>query len=91
MSGGAAWSVEVRALAAWIGDGGVQTRWRRFGCETATAERKQEKQRSAAWARNIYDRWAPRFCLTPVKPMPRFRTLVNYIGSVHPRLQQKLI
>ena len=26
LSGGAAWSVEVRALAAWIGDGGMANR-----------------------------------------------------------------
>ena len=51
----------------------------------------EEEEKSAARARDIYDRWAPHFSLTPVKPMLRFRTPVDCIGSVHPRLQQKPI
>ena len=53
---------------------------------------KEERKTGAVGAgRNIYDRWAPRFSLTPVKPMPRFRAPVDCIGAVHPRLLQKSI
>ena len=50
-----------------------------------------EEKKLAALARDIYDKWAPRFFLTPVKPMLRFRMPVDCIGSVHLRLQQKPI
>ena len=61
-------------------------------CELARKQAKTEKEeRTAARARHIYDKWALRFFLTPVKPMLRFRTPVDYIGSVYPKLQQKFI
>ena len=40
---------------------------------------------------DIYDMWTPRFFLTPVDPMPRFRTWVKSTGAVVLRLQQKHI
>ena len=82
--------------------GGAMARWRRLGpaaCRRVVWNRRagvrrreeKEKQRPAARARNIYDKWAPRFSLTPVKPLLWFRTPVDCIGAVHPRLQQKII
>jgi len=50
-----------------------------------------EEERPAAWARDINDIRAPRFFLMPVDPMLGFRMPVKCIGSVHPRLLQKLI
>ena len=50
--------------------------------------RRHEKVRAEDAGQEIYDMWAPRFSITPVKPMTRFRTPVDCIGAVHPRLQQ---
>jgi len=83
----AAWNERRRlcgraVAAAWASGGGLSQE------ETGETE---EEEKPAARARDIYDRWALRFSLTPVKLMLRFRTPVDCIGSVHPRLQQKLI
>ena len=68
----------MATVVAWARGGGSS--------REESGERKEE-EKTAARARDIYDMWAPCFSLTPVKPMPRFGTLVDYIGSVHPRLQ----
>ena len=89
---GSAW-MERRGLWKTRG-GGVSGRWRAGErmCETAatarasggglsrekTGETEKEK-RTTARARHIYDKWAPRFSLTPVKPMLRFRTPIDCI------------
>ena len=61
------------------------------GSSREESSETKEEEKTAARVRDIYDMWAPCFSLTPVKPMPRFGTLVDYISSVHLRLQQKLI
>jgi hypothetical protein len=53
--------------------------------------KREKRKRQSTRAIEIYDRWAPHFSLTPVKPMTRFRTPVDCIGAVFPRLQQKYI
>ena len=72
--------------AAWNSDGGCVGERRRL--RRAMNEQKSE---GSVREQETYDRWAPLIFLTPVKPMPRFRTPVDCIGSVHPRLQQKPI
>ena len=60
----------LRALATvWRNGGGAKGRRRRHEMEEMRA-----KQRGKGWpprARHIYDRWDPRFSLTPVDPTPR--------------------
>jgi hypothetical protein len=53
--------------------------------------KREQRKKQSTRAREMYDMWAPCFSLTPVKPMLRFRMPVDYIGAVHPRLQQKNI
>ena len=84
--------------AAWTsGGGGVE--WRRVGGAAGgvaggarhggvETRRKRAEVKPTARAREIYDMRAPRFFLTLVDPMNRFRTPVDCVGSVHLRLQQ---
>ena len=82
------WRRRKRGPPAWR-DGGERVRERRcVGDGTDDIGEKRERRPAVS---ELYDMWAPLFFLTPVKPMLRFRTPVDCIGSVHPRLQQKLI
>jgi len=67
--------VERAVAAAWANGAGSE----------------RAKSEGGVRGQETYDMWAPRFFLTPVDPMLRFRTPVKSIGSVHPRLQQKFI
>ena len=70
-------------------------RWRRESAMAAARVGRDagetEEEKTAAGIRHIYDRWVPRFPLTPVDPTLRVWTPVDCIGAVHPRLQQKII
>ena len=66
-AGGGEWWRRGRTAAVWRDGGGAKGRRRRLEMDAGETEERE----AAARARLIYDRWDPRFSLTPVDPTPR--------------------